>query len=328
VSYLYKYGNGKKGENTGFVRVETKEEGIRMFLKIRDFRMMDERRLKIYFYFHRENKLQLVFVDEFLCVRGNCEYRNLVFPDFTDGDFEKITGVVILDSQGLLYGSCWDERELSEDLLLPNEKVEQKDLDETDLLEEPDPRGELELKEEPDPRGETELKEEPDPRGESELREESKRREELERTEKLNSDETAEGIEEREEKQNLEKQDLEGELSMWEGYPFILFDDPENMISAVRIRLKDITRLSSKDWKLADNEFLKQSYEQNQHLMVGKLKMQNEKEIWILGVPGIYNNREKYLAGIFGFTNYIPVENREYKTGGKGYWIRQIEDVE
>ena len=86
--------------------------------------------------------------------------------------------------------------------------------------------------------------------------------------------------------------------------------------------------LSVKDWKLADNAFLKQAYEADSHLLLGKVKMQNENVTWILGVPGIYENREKYLAGIFGFTEYIPLENREYKTGGRGYWIRQIEDVE
>ena len=46
VSYLYKYGNGKKGENTGFVRIDTRAEGIRLHIRIRDLRMMDEKRLK------------------------------------------------------------------------------------------------------------------------------------------------------------------------------------------------------------------------------------------------------------------------------------------
>ena len=99
VSYLYKYGNGKKGENTGFVRIDTRAEGIRLHIRIRDLRMMDEKRLKVYFYFHKENRMQLIFVDEFLCVRGNCEYKKMVLPDFTDGDFERLNGVIFLDDQ-------------------------------------------------------------------------------------------------------------------------------------------------------------------------------------------------------------------------------------
>ena len=69
--------------------------------------------------------MQLIFVDEFLCVRGNCEYKKMVLPDFTDGDFERLNGVIFLDDQGLLYGSCWDEREISENLLA--EKEEKKE---------------------------------------------------------------------------------------------------------------------------------------------------------------------------------------------------------
>ena len=50
------------------------------------------------------------------------KYKKNVFPDFTDGDFEKMNGVVFMDQQGLLYGSCWDDRELSEDLFEEKEE--------------------------------------------------------------------------------------------------------------------------------------------------------------------------------------------------------------
>lgn len=263
VSYLYKYANGRKGENTGFVRIDTRPEGIRLHFRIRDLRMMDEKRLKIYFYFHRENRLQLIFVDEFLCVRGNCEYKKNVFPDFTDGDFEKMNGVVFMDQQGLLYGSCWDDRELSEDLF--EEKEEEEKTREESVLKEEEIEGEDAKKEATSVMGE---------------------------------------------------------------FPGIEINNPEKLIHAVRIQMKDIPKLPSSEWKLADNVFLKQAYETEGHLLLGKILMPNENEIWVLGVPGVYDNREKYLAGIFGFADYIPLEEREYKTGGKGYWIRQIPSVE
>ena len=261
VSYLYKYGNGKKGENTGFVRIDTRPEGIRLHFRIKDLRMMDEKRLKIYFYFHKGNRMQLIFVDEFLCLRGNCEYKKMVLPDFTDGDFERMNGVIFLDEQGLLYGSCWDEREISEELLVEEEVSE-------------------------------------------------------------------EGLPEAEEEE-IEKTDVKPEHnSILSRYPVIPFYNSENSIQAVEIHLEDIPKLPSSEWKLADNAFLKQAYETAGHLLLGRAFMPNGGTVWLLGVPGIYENREKYLAGIFGFTDYIPLEEREYKTGGRGYWIRQIAAVE
>ncbi len=292
VSYLYKYVNGKKGENTGFVRIDTRPEGIRLHFRIRDLRMMDEKRLKIYFYFHRENRLQLIFVDEFLCVRGNCEYKKNIFPDFTDGDFEKMNGVVFMDQQGLFYGSCWDDRELSEDLFEEKEEEEK-------------------------------------------TREESvSKEEEIEIIEALEI-ENQDDIAKKEETKNKEQvREREGEdakkeaTSVMGEFPGIEINNPEKLIHAVRIHMKDIPKLPPSEWKLADNAFLKQSYETEGHLLLGKIQLLNENEVWVLGVPGVYDNREKYLAEIFGFTDYIPLEEREYKTGGKGYWIRQITSVE
>lgn len=36
---------------------------------------------------------------------------------------------------------------------------------------------------------------------------------------------------------------------------------------------------------------------------------------------GIYTNREKYIANMFGFEHFIPVKNTGIKTGNFGYWI-------
>lgn len=277
VSYLYKYGNGKKGENTGFVRIDTRPEGIRLHFRMKDLKMMDEKRLKVYFYFHRENRLQLVFVDEFLCTRGNCEYKKLVLPDFSDSDFEKLNGIVFLDRKGLVYGSCWDEREISDELILETE----------------------ERKEEP----ERELTESVSGKEEEIITEE---------TEMVPEDKITDV-------QNVD---------MLADFEDIILEGAENTIRAVEIKIQDIAKLPSREWVLVENAFLKQAYESEQHLLLGRILMPDESKVWILGVPGTYNNREKYLAGIFGFRDYIAKENREYKTGGKGYWIREIVSVE
>jgi len=306
VSYLYKYDNGKKGENTGFLRLDTREEGIRLHLRIKDLRMMDERRLKMYFYFHKENRLQLVFVDEFLCIRGNCEYKKMVFPDLSDRDFEKINGVVFLDGNDLLYGSCWDEREISENLLA----VETEEREEKFVAEQ---KGKEEKNRE---KSEAALPIEMEQMSESPSSIE---------THKLPP--FGEMSQQPPVAEMSDQPLVENKETLLSNFPQIDLYHPEEAIYAVRIQIEDISILSMKDWKLADNPFLKQAYETESHLLLGIIRMPNETELWVLGVPGIYDNREKYLAGIFGFTDYIPVENSEFKTGGKGYWIRQIEDV-
>ena len=114
VSYLYKYRHGQKGENVGFVRIDTRPDGLRLFFHIRDLRMMDERNLSTYFYFHQDGHKKGIFVDKFLCSRGCCEYKTTRKEEEIPGflGLGKMDGMVFYEGEELWYGTCWDEREL------------------------------------------------------------------------------------------------------------------------------------------------------------------------------------------------------------------------
>lgn len=315
ISYLYKYDQGQKGDNTGYIRVETRQEGVRLHLHIKDLRMMDEKRLQIYFYIHKKERMKLIYVDELLCVRGICEYKSQVEPDFSGAQFDDIDGVVFLEGGHLIYGSCWDEREIEEEKLWFGKSEEENAASlETEV---PGTENAASL--------ETKV-----PGTENAVSLETK----VPETENLNAYEAKENA--REENGAVEGSDLHtSEIpeptdasEFFSSFPEITLAGSYHLIRAVRIQLDDLSLLQHTDWKLADNAFLKQAYEAEEHLMVGRIQMPNQKNVWVLGVPGCYDNREKYLAGIFGFSDYIPQKESEYKTGGKGYWIRPIAPVE
>jgi hypothetical protein len=289
VSYLYKYNDGQKGENTGFVRVETRSDGLRLFFHIKDLRMMDERKLKVYFYFHREGKEEAVFVDEFLCSRGNCEYKKTIPEESMAGGppLRQMAGMIFYDSRGLLYGTCWDEQEILEKRIkLPGAEPEES--------EEPEKPEEPEKSEEPE---KPEKSEEPFT-------------EEMEQSISL----------------TMEEIPMTPMEKMMKEHPKVEFQWDSGFVEAVKIEPKDIGQCSMKDWRYAGNGFLLQGYESHGYLILGKISMDEERPFWVLGVPGIYNNREKYLAQIFGFYDYIPVKQGELKTGGFGFWIASLSD--
>ena len=285
VSYLYKYVQGKKTENTGFVRVENREDGLRLQFHLKDLKMMDERSIKIYFYFHDEDRIKTIFVDEFTCQRGNCEYKK-VFPlEEEPVDLKQMDGILFWENQKLLYGSCWDDREISE------EKI---DIPEQQSSEE-------------------------EPLEFNEVNEKEKIKKEQETNENIEIQEV----------QELPKTELQSPMEMLlRTFPdkIILKDNP-NFIEAVKIDLADISKLSYKDWKLAENAFLRQGYEAHGYLLYGKIELQPNQIIWILGVPGTYDNREKYLANMFGFFDYIPEADNRFRTGGKGYWMMRLTEI-
>lgn len=327
VSYLYKYTNGQKGENVGFVRVETRSDGLRLFFHVKDLRMMDERKIKAYFYFHEGEQKKAIFVDEFLCSRGNCEYKEIKNEREILGEREllELDGMVFYDQKGLLYGTCWDEREIVEgNIMLPGIEMPEEisaapnvTVEVPDMVEEQPEKIESEPlvpKEETGPvmvEIETEveeLEEEKVPKTGAELEPEVESEPEVEAPNLR--------MEEVEKLSNMEK--------MLSEYLPVSIKWDSNLVEAVKMKPEDISRFPIKDWRLAENAFLLQGYEIHKYLILGRIQMRPERHLWVLGVPGIYNNREKYLAGIFGFHDYIPMEQGRLKTGGKGFWITPL----
>jgi hypothetical protein len=45
---------------------------------------------------------------------------------------------------------------------------------------------------------------------------------------------------------------------------------------------------------------------------------------YIIGIPGIYHNREKFMARMFGFENFKSIRKRELKQGDFGYWYLPV----
>lgn len=94
-------------------------------------------------------------------------------------------------------------------------------------------------------------------------------------------------------------------------------------MECVKIVPHDIGRLAMSNWKLGVNSFLSHGYYHYRYIMMGKVKFER-KEAYVIGVPGVYTNKEKYLANMFGFNIFIPAKRTKFLTGNFGYWISEI----
>lgn len=121
--------------------------------------------------------------------------------------------------------------------------------------------------------------------------------------------------------------------AMLEGYdrlpllPVSEEDPPsKGIVESVKITPNDIGLLDMCNWKLGVNSFLTHGFYSYKYLMLGRVTFAPDgaASAYILGVPGIYSSREKYLAGIFGFDRFIPEKETQIKTGSFGYWIVDI----
>ena len=92
----------------------------------------------------------------------------------------------------------------------------------------------------------------------------------------------------------------------------------------VRIEPNDIGLLEMENWRLGVNSFLTHGYYNYKYLMLGKLRFQDGVVKAVLGVPGVFNNKEQYIAKIFGFDLFVPVKHTNIRTGNFGYWIIEL----
>lgn len=98
------------------------------------------------------------------------------------------------------------------------------------------------------------------------------------------------------------------------------FGNQEEYIS---ISPKDFIIFPEKYQNLVNNSFLLHGYYNYQHIILGK-KEDGGKNIYYLGVPGVYYEREKMVAIMFGFEGF-ECGDKKANTGGFGYYMRRVE---
>ncbi len=286
ISYIHHYHNGEKMENTGFVKVERKGAYVRFSM-----------RSKILERVEMPYRVMLICKPEYERCRGIL----LVEQPVTQGEFtyryvtkyEQMAGnhLRLEDICGVLIQGDFEHAYMTvwEDLkLTPNmvEWQENKEPEVTESLLFGDGEEDVETAACKDEEGEPDT---------------------LEAELSVSENEVEPGLSYLFHKRS--------KLPLFEG---------SEIYDCIRIEPQDIGLLEMKFWKYGNNSFLSHGYYRYHYLLLGKLRFQDEEEKIILGVPSIYNQKEKELANMFGFEQFVSVKRTDRKQGEFGYWIVEL----
>ncbi|MDO4276671.1 MAG: DUF6128 domain-containing protein [Eubacteriales bacterium] len=97
------------------------------------------------------------------------------------------------------------------------------------------------------------------------------------------------------------------------------FDDGE-LTQCWKIHPKDFAYFQQRECSLRNNRFLLHGYYNFGHLLLG----QKANGQYILGVPGGYDQQERFMANMFGFPYFKESSQIELPKGRGGYWYRLI----
>lgn len=293
VSYFYRYQNGSKMENVGYGRVECRQEKLRVTLNLNDSKTSGNLDCDIYFYRYEKGKMKIIKLGKAVFSNGNFSYHKEfeekdVIPEETN--LNGFSGMLAYHDDSLFYGSQWDE-----------EPIYMKDF----------ARAKRELEA---PKQEVIMESKPEA-------EQQQKKVESEKTE-IGGESSS---------RNIEAQQIPNREAQLTGIPYLLkhrsplpdFANHEVM-QCVRIMPEDIGLLNRANWDYGNNSFVMHGFYNYRYLLLGSMQFGDGARQYVLGVPGIFSNKDKYLAGIFGFHEFIPLHNCPYKTGEFGYWIGKL----
>lgn len=353
VSYIYQYRQNEKGANVGYVRLEKRGNTCRLSVQMRP--MPINSMPKVYLYRQLEQGISKVYAGQMTARGGSMLFKGDSNAEKLFGSeqgIEEMDGVFIDTEEEVYFASSWKNdsfylgdkrnarssetenveiREEENPAGNPKEDASDKETEETtEVLEEP-----VYVRETEEERGkETGSTEE---RGtQRQATGDLPLQEALQQEKAAVAKAGAAVTEGAAEKKESEEKDVQMQ-SICGVCPFkrktydygkkILMTFPsmkpfqEGVAKAcVRMELQDIGCLPIASWSLSGNRFLLHGYYCYRHLLFAQL----EDGRYVLGVPGIYSDRERKNACRFGFPDFQSIGGFGMQQGAFGYWLLEL----
>lgn len=282
VSYIYRYRNGVRCENAGFIKVQRIAHRLRDDVRIQiGLRLYKKRACdcKVYL-LHDTYRTEYLHEIHFAAEERDTIMSRIEVPwDNPLGDgmsIESYDGLFFLCDDGEMLTGMWNEYEVQLKAITDNmnKKVQGT--------------------------------------------EEEQRQDAIQE-----SVQGEEAVQQELEEVSATEQITESWQTILDTYPRLpLFTDSQ-LLECVKIVPQDIGKLAIGNWKLGVNTFVSHGYYHYRYLMLGRVKF-DSGECVVIGVPGVFTNKEKYLANMFGFDTFVPAKKSNVLTGNFGYWVSEV----
>ena len=350
VTYIYVYENKEKGNNIGFAKIEIRGEECRLEIHLRGVYT----RLaicKVYLFRESEGEMEGVYIGEMKILNGNGNFATIVRASHVGESvfgINNMEGLLLLGEDDSIFMSRWKEgRPLAvcrEKFHIwrpePEMEIPKKEIHVSDaVMREQPKKSNVNMEQETAKTAEIE----------KEKAQTEKEEAQTEKRETQTEKEVAENELPRDimiAQQEMEEGETQGvhtaEIPMRNIFPtynwknvwetlkenhklYRPFVDKE--AECIQIELKDLRELPKRYWYLGNNSFLLHGFFNCQYLVVGK----TGQERWFIGVPGVYQRQERVMAAIFGFPEFIAMQQdgageEKEPVNHFGCWYRFIEE--
>ncbi len=105
---------------------------------------------------------------------------------------------------------------------------------------------------------------------------------------------------------------------------FIDAFDSDYYYDCIEVSPEQLKAMPIQDKSIANNSFLIHGFYNFRHLLFGKVQENTNGTHYFIGVPGMYCNRERFMASMYGFGNFKKSHRSDYSNPYFGYWYQEI----
>ena len=311
VAYIYEYQKGKKASNCGFVKVESRGKVCRMEFHIQCPGLIPGIGCKIYGFVRNRGLMDGSLLGECITETDRIEYALETDPECmgtAEITLAKTAGLILITENEGFFGTEWDDQPIRpENFRVADKPVEKQ------LPHERKQKPEENQSENQDKNNPVENTQETEPdTSESNIFPSEK----ILQEQKEDQPEQPKSSTQKE----LHAQSLEPQPGILPGTPWDAFNDGE-LTDCRKITPDELYCLGRRFCMLKNNRFLQYGYYNFGHLLLCR----NSRGQYILGVPGGYDQQERFMAGMFGFP-YFKESSQISLPGRKGgYWYRSVD---
>jgi len=351
VSYMYQYEGGVKKKNIGYARVESKNGQCKVTLHMQLLGQLDSI-FPVYLIQRDNNEMNLIYLgdavlkSQLMDSKITTEEVNVMSSGY---NFSDIGGILIFLNENIFFATEWDDKLIIAEEVIKAMKPKPVKQDELNFSQEVTelPKAEtsevkLEEREETAsvakvdsldtiidetlipkyklPRGWKTVEWLQNPQA---LVGEPQKEMDFVKTESNQLTKEVMKTTVKQQEDELDNPDPPKVAHIFKNYPRIYPFEDNEITLCVKIEPKDIGYLSKDAWALSNNSFLLHGYYSYQHLIFAKITDRFGSR-YLLGVPGIYHNRERFMARMFGFESFKPIRKRDLRPGDFGYWYIPI----
>ncbi len=102
-----------------------------------------------------------------------------------------------------------------------------------------------------------------------------------------------------------------------------IFNDDE-YVDCMEVTPQQLKEFVGLEQNVANNSFLLHAFYKYHHILIARPSDARKENMVFIGAPGVYSNRERYLACLFGLRNFKRSHRSDYTNPNFGYWYAEI----